>query len=234
MFVSLKSMFRHPTISFTDIDECESNPCSVGGTCQDGINSYACICQPGCSGMICDGMFKHEHILRYTSGFSVFCMRLMDYLWFMWFVIYYSTPYRVQASFNYGLSFVPVLLRFRSGSAPVPHRFRSGSVPVPIRFRTGSDPVPHRFRSGSAPVPIRFRTGSDPVPHRFRSGSVPVPHRFRSGSAPVPIRFRFLYKGGSFRTTSFFEIAVSHNSKTNDVREMGVVQKYPYKVYTYV
>lgn len=27
-----------------DIDECSSSPCSNGGTCEDEINGYQCIC----------------------------------------------------------------------------------------------------------------------------------------------------------------------------------------------
>ncbi len=30
-----------------DINECESNPCSFGATCQDEVNEYHCICAPG-------------------------------------------------------------------------------------------------------------------------------------------------------------------------------------------
>ena len=38
---------------FTDIDECGSNPC-VNGQCQDGINQYQCMCDPGWTGVNCD------------------------------------------------------------------------------------------------------------------------------------------------------------------------------------
>ena len=30
-----------------NIDECASQPCVNGATCQDGINSYTCQCSPG-------------------------------------------------------------------------------------------------------------------------------------------------------------------------------------------
>ncbi|XP_078667248.1 uncharacterized protein LOC144909067 [Branchiostoma floridae x Branchiostoma belcheri] len=36
-----------------DIDECASNPCQNGGTCQDGVNSYHCHCQVGYGGENC-------------------------------------------------------------------------------------------------------------------------------------------------------------------------------------
>jgi hypothetical protein len=37
----------------TNIDECTSEPCHNGGTCQDGINSFVCGCPPGFSGILC-------------------------------------------------------------------------------------------------------------------------------------------------------------------------------------
>ena len=38
----------------TDIDECASNPCQNGGTCNDNINSYTCSCIPGYTGNNCE------------------------------------------------------------------------------------------------------------------------------------------------------------------------------------
>ena len=37
-----------------DIDECASNPCQNGGTCNDGVNSYTCDCIPGFAGDNCE------------------------------------------------------------------------------------------------------------------------------------------------------------------------------------
>ena len=33
-----------------DLDECSSNPCLNGGTCQDRTNGFKCICPVGTSG----------------------------------------------------------------------------------------------------------------------------------------------------------------------------------------
>lgn len=38
---------------FTDTDECASQPCSNGGTCQDRVNGYVCSCMPGYTGTTC-------------------------------------------------------------------------------------------------------------------------------------------------------------------------------------
>ncbi|XP_029024332.1 protein crumbs homolog 2a [Betta splendens] len=37
-----------------DIDECESEPCQSGGSCEDGINSYTCTCAAGFLGKLCE------------------------------------------------------------------------------------------------------------------------------------------------------------------------------------
>ncbi|XP_072227644.1 protein crumbs homolog 2a [Leuresthes tenuis] len=37
-----------------NIDECESEPCKNGGTCEDEINGYTCICSDGFLGELCE------------------------------------------------------------------------------------------------------------------------------------------------------------------------------------
>ncbi|KXJ04239.1 Fibropellin-1, partial [Exaiptasia diaphana] len=37
----------------TDIDECQSNPCTHG-ECKNGVNDYTCTCKPGYEGKNCD------------------------------------------------------------------------------------------------------------------------------------------------------------------------------------
>lgn len=46
-------MYYH-LLSCSDMDECLSNPCQNGGTCQDGASSYTCVCPQGYKGMRCD------------------------------------------------------------------------------------------------------------------------------------------------------------------------------------
>lgn len=36
-----------------DIDDCADEPCLNGGTCNDGVNDYTCICVDGYTGHNC-------------------------------------------------------------------------------------------------------------------------------------------------------------------------------------
>ena len=40
-----------------NIDECESDPCQNGGTCNDDVNMYTCTCAPGYTGTHCESTF---------------------------------------------------------------------------------------------------------------------------------------------------------------------------------
>lgn len=37
-----------------NINECESNPCMNGATCEDGIASFTCYCPTGFTGQLCE------------------------------------------------------------------------------------------------------------------------------------------------------------------------------------
>jgi len=37
-----------------DVDECSSNPCMNGGSCQDDVDGYSCACIAGYSGVHCE------------------------------------------------------------------------------------------------------------------------------------------------------------------------------------
>ena len=41
-------------LSYSDINECEPNPCQNGAQCTDLVNDYECKCKPGYSGKNCD------------------------------------------------------------------------------------------------------------------------------------------------------------------------------------
>ena len=50
-------IFIHKNLSrnlFSDVNECESDPCQNGATCVDGINSYTCECVKGYTGHDCE------------------------------------------------------------------------------------------------------------------------------------------------------------------------------------
>ena len=42
------------SVSYVDIDECQSNPCRNGGTCFDALASFTCACLPSYSGLYCE------------------------------------------------------------------------------------------------------------------------------------------------------------------------------------
>ena len=39
---------------FTDINECDSNPCQNGATCANEVNKYTCSCAAGYTDINCD------------------------------------------------------------------------------------------------------------------------------------------------------------------------------------
>ena len=42
------------TIFFSDVDDCQSDPCENGGTCIDKIDSFVCLCLPSYEGEMCE------------------------------------------------------------------------------------------------------------------------------------------------------------------------------------
>ncbi|ELR52250.1 Sushi, nidogen and EGF-like domain-containing protein 1, partial [Bos mutus] len=44
----------HPGFPHSEIDECRSQPCLHGGSCQDRIAGYLCVCSPGREGTHCE------------------------------------------------------------------------------------------------------------------------------------------------------------------------------------
>ena len=47
----------------SDIDDCKDNPCNNGGTCQDGIASYECLCPPGFNGTDCEISIVQKYLI---------------------------------------------------------------------------------------------------------------------------------------------------------------------------
>ena len=45
--------FKFEPTFFTDIDDCSTDVCMNGGSCEDQINGFRCHCAPGYSGDVC-------------------------------------------------------------------------------------------------------------------------------------------------------------------------------------
>ena len=41
-------------LEWTDVNECQSNPCQNGGRCIDGVGNYSCDCKNGFEGKNCE------------------------------------------------------------------------------------------------------------------------------------------------------------------------------------
>lgn len=74
--------FKKTSTLFSDVDECLVNPCSHGGTCQDLVNGFKCICPPQWTGKTCligqlsryfvpDACFVLENLLRTMWTFFI-------------------------------------------------------------------------------------------------------------------------------------------------------------------
>ena len=42
------------SLQYLDIDECQSDPCQNGATCNDQVNAYTCDCADGYTGNDCE------------------------------------------------------------------------------------------------------------------------------------------------------------------------------------
>ena len=50
------------------LDECESNPCFHGGTCQNQVDKYKCLCPTGFSGDFCEDIIDPCSGIICSSG----------------------------------------------------------------------------------------------------------------------------------------------------------------------
>nr|XP_004663430.1 coagulation factor VII [Jaculus jaculus] len=55
-------------ISYTDVDECASNPCQNGGSCEDQHQSYICFCLPDFEGRNCETNKNAQLICMNENG----------------------------------------------------------------------------------------------------------------------------------------------------------------------
>ena len=54
MLKNVKDDLPHVILPFSDIKECDSNPCQNLGVCVDGDNSYICQCPSEFAGVNCE------------------------------------------------------------------------------------------------------------------------------------------------------------------------------------
>ena len=55
------------SLTWTDVNECSSDPCQNGGTCSDRINAYICTCSPGYVGTNCS-IGEHHVVIYILTG----------------------------------------------------------------------------------------------------------------------------------------------------------------------
>ena len=61
----LCSMLHYIDFLFVDINECDTNLCKNGGSCEDSVNSFNCTCPPGYDGTSCEiGKCIHNLIMH--------------------------------------------------------------------------------------------------------------------------------------------------------------------------
>ncbi|XP_004577407.2 coagulation factor VII [Ochotona princeps] len=73
-FEEAREIFQSPErtkqfwISYSDGDQCASNPCQNGGSCEDQLQSYICFCLPDFEGRNCDKNKNDQLICAYENG----------------------------------------------------------------------------------------------------------------------------------------------------------------------
>ena len=56
-----------------ELDECMSQPCYFGGTCEDRVNSYYCLCAEGFIGERCEAVIR-KCPLEHPCGDNAVCL----------------------------------------------------------------------------------------------------------------------------------------------------------------
>ncbi|XP_066284042.1 VWFA and cache domain-containing protein 1-like, partial [Branchiostoma lanceolatum] len=49
------------------VGSCTSNPCKSGGTCQDDVNGYTCVCPPNSAGSHCETVWQSDKCYRFSD-----------------------------------------------------------------------------------------------------------------------------------------------------------------------
>ena len=78
-------------IHSTEINECNSNPCQNGATCNDHFNTYNCTCVPGYTGTNCEtGAYLCLHVSTFTFN------SLITWFWNLFKVPVYVISVKIQ------------------------------------------------------------------------------------------------------------------------------------------
>lgn len=75
-----------------DINECESDPCNNGGTCNDEVNGYSCDCAPGYMDDTCqtgNNTFKCYTVIRSFVTYIWCCLIVKKITW----TVYFEFPF---------------------------------------------------------------------------------------------------------------------------------------------
>ena len=69
--LSYVNNFKPEFIFLSELNECLSSPCQHGGTCQKQTGGYACKCQEGYVGAICNIGIVIQNKIAYFTASSV-------------------------------------------------------------------------------------------------------------------------------------------------------------------